>query len=317
MSRKTVLFISLIIVSSAITLFLKFNSPDIILIQVENCLPDITIESIYLNTDTVDFLNNNLEPAGMVELSIPKNTTSIRAVDTEGGLYLSEFITTDSTEKPLVQLTMENRSLFEQTIESGGEYWAGSGTGTIKITNSLVSRDIYWINIYNSDESTENADDMLGSFILFPTKTLNVRVPPGSYFLLAEDDSADEYTCASVDISSNQINYCWEVTRDFLRNQQDNLTSTSPGLIVTNALGSWIIAGVYHRNSTDSNWSTNNLGSSAIEVKEQFSIPLEPGSYDIMVEDEDGDTYTFTNITIENEPHTINVRMSHLDRYIP
>ncbi|MCK5842973.1 MAG: hypothetical protein KAH31_12435, partial [Candidatus Sabulitectum sp.] len=110
-------------------------------LTVKNIIQDITLAEIYLANDTANCLEQLLEPGEIVLLAVPRSNSAIRAVDTEGGVYNTAVAITDSTEALQIDISITDRTVFEETIESGGEYWSGSGSCTIRITNALEEKD--------------------------------------------------------------------------------------------------------------------------------------------------------------------------------
>ncbi|MCK5133051.1 MAG: hypothetical protein KAR40_12970 [Candidatus Sabulitectum sp.] len=318
MSRtKYIILLSCTIAAVMLALLYKPDIQKETSLRVINGLPDITLSEIYLASDTINHLEHQLRPGEAIQITIPRGSSTIEAIDLDGGIYNSGLTITDSTETLQIELSMANRAVFEETVESGGEYWAGSGTGTIRITNALREKDVYWLNVAAEEENPESSPDRLGAFILWPGRTLNVRVNPGFYLLTAEDNLRNKYTCATTAITHNRLNYGWEITRDYIMTPLEESGTGSSRLVLCNALDDWIITGVYHRNSTDTNWSRNHLIASGIEPKEQYSLLLDPGTYDIRVVDEDNDTYTRLGVTISEEVSGWDITMNDLDRFIP
>jgi len=93
--------------------------------------------------------------------------------------------------------------------------------------------------------------------------------------------------------------------------------SGSSRLILCNALGDWIVTGLYHRNSGTENWSENHLAASCIEPKEMYSLLLDPGVYDIRIVDEDNDSYTRHDIEVSDAGSRWSISMADLDHFVP
>ena len=286
-------------------------------LTVQNITQDITLAEIYLENDTVNCLEQLLEPGEIVLLTVPRSNSSIRAVDTEGGVYNTAVAITDSTEALQIDISITDRTVFEETIESGGEYWSGSGSCTIRITNALEEKDIYWLRVTKQGEDTESSPDRLGAFILFPGRTINVRVGFDNYILNAEDNARNQYTCEIFPITPDIQSYSWQITRDDRLSPLAESGTGSSRLVLCNALDDWIITGIYHRRIDDTSWSENQLSATALVPKQQYSILLVPGTYDIRAVDEDNDTYTRYSVTVSEESSNWNITMNDLDRFIP
>ncbi|MCK5035788.1 MAG: hypothetical protein KAS73_07850 [Candidatus Sabulitectum sp.] len=286
-------------------------------LTVKNVIQDITLAEIYLENDTSNCLEQLLEPGGIVLLTVPRSNSAIRAVDTEGGVYNTAVTITDSTEALQIDISITDRTVFEETIESGGEYWSGSGSCTIRITNALEERDVYWLRVTRQGEDTESSPDKLGAFILFPGRTINIRVNYDCYILNAEDNARNQYTCEIFPITPDIQSYSWQITRDDRLSPPDESGTGSSRLVLCNALDDWIITAIYHRRTDDTGWSENQLTSTALVPKQQYSLLLEPGTYDIRAVDEDNDTYTRYSVTVSGESSDWNITMNDLDRFIP
>ncbi|MCK5785649.1 MAG: hypothetical protein KAH54_03715 [Candidatus Sabulitectum sp.] len=289
---------------------------------ITNLLPDITLNHIQIEYDTGESINiresdqeDQLRPGNSFQVNIPSGSALITATDPEDGTYSSRVAVNDSTELLQVEISMADRTVFQKTIESGGEYWTGSGDCTVRITNSLLERDVYWLYVTLEEDGVENSPDRLGAFILYPGRTLNVRVNSGCYNLTAEDDLREEYSCRTAEVTGDRAEYNWEIATGDLFTPEDRTDSSS--FILCNALDDWIITGVYHRGPADTDWSRNHLATGGIEPKEQYSLFLDPGVYHIRVEDEDNDTYTRRNLRLSRENFTWNVTMDDLDVFTP
>ncbi len=316
MSRtKYAVIITLVTIATLLAVIYK--PEDTTGLTVKNAIQDITLAELYLPNDTSNCLEQPLEPGEVILFTVPRSNSAIRAVDTEGGVYNSSVTITDSTETLQIDISITDRMVFEETIESGGEYWSGSGSCTIRITNTLEERDIYWLRVTEQEENTESGPDRLEAFILFPGRTINVRVNYNSYVLNAEDNLQDQYTHAIFPITPDIQNYSWQITRDDRLSPPAESGTGSSRFVLCNALDSWIITGIYHRRTDSANWSDNHLAATALVPKQQYSLLLEPGTYDIRAVDEDNDTYTIHSVTVSGEGAGWNITMNDLDRFIP
>jgi len=80
---------------------------------------------------------------------------------------------------------------------------------------------------------------------------------------------------------------------------------------ITNDLGAWNIEEVYVDLSAGP-WGVNRI-SEVMEPADEALITVPAGTYDIKLVDEDGDTYTRTNIVIGAEGYTWAVTLSDID----
>jgi len=285
-------------------------------LRITSQLTDIELVEVFLTADSINLLQNNLKPGDSILLTVPLIASEINAVDEYGGIYSVEIMPIDSADCFEAEFSIHDCKEFRQTVESGGEYWTGAGEGVVRVTNAMESTDIYRLLVASSPEDRENSPDRLEAFILYPGRTANVRVVPGQYNLTAEDAGHNEYRRESVSVEGKGFPYCWDVSREDTYLQRQMSGSGSCRLILRNSLEEWTVTGVQIRPSGGSEWSDNNLSPSVLEPGERFSFLLEQGSYDVRIEDEDGDTYTRAGIRVTPAGAAWNVSMEHLDQYI-
>lgn len=90
-------------------------------------------------------------------------------------------------------------------------------------------------------------------------------------------------------------------------------TGTAPVTFI-NALGGWDIHGVMIDPSSDSDWSGERLGEDCILAEDQaVTVMVEPGTYDMRLIDEDGDTYSRWEVEIAPEGYEWTVTLSDMD----
>ncbi len=83
---------------------------------------------------------------------------------------------------------------------------------------------------------------------------------------------------------------------------------------VTNELGSYDIHIVYISRSSDDVWGTNRLpGTDVLAPGRTAEVMVTPGTYDIQVTDEDGDTYTLNDVSIGSEGFDWTVTIEQID----
>lgn len=294
----------------------KPEAENVSYLHITNVLPDITLTEIYLTDETVNILDYPLQPGDSFQIPLPASYSEVLAIDTEGGVYNSVIDAAYSDESVNLEISMENRRIFECTLESGGEFWTGEGSSTLRIQNDLPENDIYWLRVANSEAVLDNSRDVLGAFILFPGKVVNIRINPGTWFVAAEDNERDTYSCGVIEVLKGE-NGCWNITRENRDAPPEESGTGTSRLVLCNALGDWIITGVYHRTSSEDNWSANHITTGGIEPKQQYSLLLNPGKYDIRIVDEDNDTYTRFSMILSEEPLLWDVTMDEMDRFIP
>jgi hypothetical protein len=81
---------------------------------------------------------------------------------------------------------------------------------------------------------------------------------------------------------------------------------------ITNDLGAWSIEEIYIDPAENSEW-TNNLISETLESGSDVTLNVAPGNYDIMLVDEDGDSYTRWEIEIGSGGYDWSVTLSDID----
>lgn len=191
--------------------------------------------------------------------------------------------------------------------------------GYVDITND-TGFTIYYIQV--SHESDEYwGDDMLGDDYLMDGDTYRVYLSghQSSIFdIRVEDEDGDTYTFIAVDVEENDI----VVTLDNLDYDESSLsgeaTVNGPGgdfdgyVDITNDTGFDIYYLKIRQNSKS--WGPDLLGDDVLLVGDTFKVNLKnfPSSiFDIRLEDEDADTYTFYEVDVESEDVT--VTLDHLD----
>jgi len=192
--------------------------------------------------------------------------------------------------------------------------------GYVDITNQ-TGYTIYYV--YVSNENDEYwGDDMLGDDYLYDgdTKRVYLSGHPSSVFdIMVEDEEGDTYSFYSVDVELTDIN----VT---LANLDDNSGSESVGEATVNGPGGNFDGYVDVTNDTgyamyylyikqkSKSWGPDLLGDDVLMDGDTFKVNLNnfPKSiFDIRLEDEDGDTYSFYDTDVESED--VYITLDNLD----
>ena len=211
-------------------------------------------------------------------------------------------------------------------METGGgqSYESGEGTAPVTIINGLGSWDIYFV--YVDPSNAPWGEDRLGANILSPGDELTVWVEPGTYDMKVEDVDSDTYTLWGVDVDEN--GYVWEVTLSDMdaggaSEGESGLMPVPEGYTVgdgtapvtfTNSLGGWDIYAVLIDPSSDPEWGDERLGAEYMLGGDQtVTVMVEPGTYDIQVTDEDGDTYTKWEVAVGANGYEWEVTLADLD----
>lgn len=83
---------------------------------------------------------------------------------------------------------------------------------------------------------------------------------------------------------------------------------------IRNDLGSWDIHGVWLDPSSEPEWSEERLGPGyMLAVGSSFTVMVDPGVYDIMVVDQDGDSYTRWEIEVGPGGYSWSVNLADMD----
>ena len=205
----------------------------------------------------------------------------------------------------------EDSSTEPQIIESG------EGSSSVTIINDLQGWDIYYVYVDPTDEPW--GDDCLGADILYQDDLLIVHVDPGTYDIKVEDEDGDTYTLWGVEV--DETGFDWDVTLDDIDSVQDTAIEealsletgegTAPVTIVNN-LDGWDIYYVYIDPSNGA-WGDDRLGSDILTESSKITVWVDPGSYDMKVEDEDGDTYTLWGIDVNENGYEWTVTLDDID----
>jgi|GEM_PF-336703 len=86
----------------------------------------------------------------------------------------------------------------------------------------------------------------------------------------------------------------------------------SAPVTIVNGLGSWDIYFVYVDPSS-APWGDDRLGSDILLPGDEITVWVNPGTYDIQVEDEDGDTYTKWEVAVGADGYEWEVTLADLD----
>ena len=81
---------------------------------------------------------------------------------------------------------------------------------------------------------------------------------------------------------------------------------------ITNDLGAWDIEEIYIDPSDSDEWTENRI-SNVLEPAEVATISVPAGIYDIMLVDEDGDSYTRWDVEIGSAGYNWSVELSDMD----
>jgi hypothetical protein len=244
-------------------------------------------------------LEDILEPGDEIVIELDEaDTYDIMITDEDGDTYTMWLVDID-----------EDGYEWEVTLEDLD--WATEDV-TITIENGLGSWDIWYVYGCTSD-ADDWGEDHLGSEILAPGETVSFTVQSGDWYdFLAEDEDGDTYVILDEYIDGD---FTWVVDFDYMDNSfrlDAEIEEGSAPVTIYNGLGDWTIWYVYC-DPTDAPWGDDRLGSELLNPGEEYTFYVNPGEYDIQVEDEDGDTYTLWGVTVDESGYYWEVTLSDLD----
>lgn len=174
----------------------------------------------------------------------------------------------------------------------------------VTIANGLESWDIYFIYIDPFDGMW--SEDRLGTDILAPGESFTVKIEDGGWNIMVEDEEGFTYTLWQVEIGAE--GYQWNVTLDDLDSGwaedefiEPRIIETGEGsayIAITNGLHGWDIFWVYV-NPTGEPWSDELLDMDVLYHGDQLIVRVDPGTYDLLVEDDGGDRYTHRDVEVD------------------
>ncbi len=206
----------------------------------------------------------------------------------------------------------EEDEYFDPKIVESGE-----GTAYVSIINDLGGYDIFYAYVDASDSPW--GEDRLGSELLYQDDELIVWVDPGTYDIKVEDIDGDTYTLWGIDVDENGFE--WFVTLDDMDSMSDDVEyegvslETGDGIApvtILNDLGGWDIFYVYV-DPSDGPWGEDRLGADILTGSSDITVWVDPGTYDMKVEDVDGDTYTLWGIDVDENGFEWTVNLDDMD----
>lgn len=190
----------------------------------------------------------------------------------------------------------------------------------ITITNGLEAWNIYSILIDPSDSPW--GEDRLGEDeILTPGESFTLEITEGSWDIMVTDEDLDTYTLLQVEIGPE--GFVWNVTLEDIDTGWDEEEYTEPlalnsgegssPVAITNNLGGWDIYFVYVDPSESDTWGDDCLGIEILAQDDEITVWVDPGTYDLRVEDEDGDTYTLWDVEVDVDGYFWSVTLEDID----
>ncbi|MCK5133047.1 MAG: hypothetical protein KAR40_12950 [Candidatus Sabulitectum sp.] len=187
----------------------------------------------------------------------------------------------------------------------------------LAVTNGLENYDIHCVYISRGTDNVWGSNHLPGTDVLVPEKTAEVMVQPGVYDLQVTDEDGDTYTLHDIRIGSD--GFSWRVTLD----DMDDVSSSAANLqnagqcpvTITNNLNNWDVNGIWISPSDGDDWGDNHLDGEILYPGDTYTAYVQPDTYDIYIEDEDGDTYTRWSVVVagNGRAYTWNVSLSDID----
>ncbi|OPL18716.1 MAG: hypothetical protein AVO35_05140 [Candidatus Aegiribacteria sp. MLS_C] len=259
-----------------------------------------------------------LEPGGSFTVEIEQGTWDIQIIDEDEDTYTlwQVEVGPDGHEWNVTLDDIDSDWGTDEVLEPR-IIEVGDGEAWISIVNDLGGYDIFYVYISPTD-SEDWGEDWLGSEVLLQGDELIVHLDPGTYDIQIEDVDGDTYTMWELDV--NDTGYQWVVTLDDLDMNTDESMGAvvlesgegSAPVTIVNDLGSWDIYYVYV-DPSDSPWGDDRLGADILSTESQITVWVDPGTYDMKVEDEDGDTYTLWGVEVGEAGYTWNVTLADMD----
>lgn len=305
---------------------LAFLATAAVILAVVGCDKAVPV-TVLNDTGDYDLVDIYIYPAGQVSRGEDLQLTDLAP----GEASVFRFV--PGTYNILVIDEFDDSYIFDGvTIPAGGDTirvtyddWdsgrnnTGDGHIPLVIENALEDYEIYYLYVSPSS-SGEWGDDVLadaGIFSIWTDETLTVWLEPGTYDVQAVDDYGYTFTYENVEIteSAGATIRVKEEDIDTPRTETAGSLSVGTGTApvnITNGLGSYDIWYAYV-DPSDSPGGDDRLGSEILEPGSTLTVWVDPGTYDIMVEDVDGDTYTLWGVEVGAEGYDWEVTLSDMD----
>lgn len=146
---------------------------------------------------------------------------------------------------------------------------------------------------------------------LNPGASASFAEAPGAIQMMATDNLGRTYLYEGAPLTADGI--IWEVTAE-CRAQASRINDWAGEcpVTITNELGAWAITRVLCSPSTSSSWGENWI-TAPLEPGESITFSVRPDTYDIRVEDSDGDTYTLWAVTVTPSGHVWRPTLQDMD----
>jgi len=177
--------------------------------------------------------------------------------------------------------------------------------GEVVITNDTGGYDIWYVHISAGTDTDWGGDWLDDTETIVSGSSKRFTVPDGTYDIRLVDEDGDEYIRWGVPVNGT---YRWNVTLADMYTGSDDAPVT-----IYNDLGDYTIYYVHCSSSASSSWGDDWLGSEVIIPGDDFTFYVSPGTYNIQLEDEDGDTYTRMGVDVRSDGYYWAVNLGDLD----
>lgn len=311
---KKVLFASL-----AVALLLVAGCVKTVPVTVVNNLDGVNVSAIYIYPTTQLSRGENLQAAALAPgssavLSVPAaGTYNILVIDEYNISYTYETVTVPA-EGYTVTVIADDEGWYD------GVYHAGTGHFPLVVTNSLEGNDI--VELYAS-LSTDSlwGDDMIaasGYSSVWTGEHITLWVEPGTYDVQAYDDAGYTFTYVDVVVSETAGGTVEVKEEDIDTPRVEGATSVVYGdgdcpITITNSTGGWTIMYAFINPTGAPDEAVDVLGADVLAPDGVLTAWMTAGTYDIQLEDEDGDTYTRTGVEVDAAGYDWAVTLDDLD----
>lgn len=152
------------------------------------------------------------------------------------------------------------------------------------------------------------SENQLGSS-LRPGVSQSFMATPGSLDIMATDNMGRTYILSNATLTPEGL--VWDITPDTRAAAESAWAGDCP-VTITNDLGAWRITKVFCSPSDASEWGDNWI-TSPIPASQSVTIHVASGTYDIRVEDSDGDTYTRWGVEVTGQGFNWNPTLQDID----
>ncbi|MEA3266377.1 MAG: hypothetical protein U9P42_05470 [Candidatus Fermentibacteria bacterium] len=186
----------------------------------------------------------------------------------------------------------------------------------LSVTNGLETCNITFVYISRGSSTLWGSNHLPGTDILEPEKTAEVMVRPGVYDLQVIDENGDTYTLNDIRVGADGFN--WTVTMDDMDVDPSPVSIMQYAgqcpIAITSNLSQLEINGIWISPSDRNDWGNNHLQGEVLFSGDTYTIYVQSASYDILIEDTKGNTYTrrARNVT-GSEGYSWSVSTAHAD----